>query len=93
MGGLVAQLVAIRDPDRLHSLVLVDCSPLPGRAEWRIFIWLRRFESEEERVRLYKAVYESSEWVNELSPRVGLLINRETIRVQRVLPSTMSVLQ
>ncbi|MEM9515677.1 MAG: alpha/beta hydrolase, partial [Actinomycetota bacterium] len=42
MGGLVAQLVAIRDPHRLHSLVLVDCSPLPGRAERRVFIWLRR---------------------------------------------------
>ena len=64
-----------------------------GEDDDTVFIWLRRFESEEERVRLYKAVYEDPEWVNDMSPRVGQLINRETIQVQRVVASPMSALQ
>lgn len=64
-----------------------------GEDDDTVFIWLRRFESEDERARLYKAVYEDTHWVNELSPRVGQLINRETIRVQRLVPSPMSTLQ
>lgn len=64
-----------------------------GETDDSVFIWLRRFESEAERERLYKAVYEDPEWVNELSPKVGQLINRETIKVQRVLPTGMSVMQ
>ena len=64
-----------------------------GETDDSIFIWLRRFESEAERERLYKAVYEDPIWVNEMSPRVGKLINRETIRVQRVLASATSMLR
>ena len=64
-----------------------------GEEDDSVFIWIRRFENEAERVRLYKAVYESDEWVNDMSPRVGELINRETINVQRVVPSAASVLQ
>lgn len=33
MGGLVTELIAARDPDRLRSVVFVDCSPLPGRGD------------------------------------------------------------
>ncbi|TDT14993.1 3-oxoadipate enol-lactonase [Ilumatobacter fluminis] len=33
MGGLVAELIATRDPERLRSVVFVDCSPLPGRGD------------------------------------------------------------
>lgn len=64
-----------------------------GEEDDTVFIWLRRFETEADRARLYKAVYEAPEWVNDMSPRVGQLINRETIRVQRVVPGAMSVLQ
>ena len=64
-----------------------------GETDDGVFIWLRRFESEQERERLYKAVYEDPEWVNELSPRIGELNNRETIQVQRVLATPMSILR
>ena len=64
-----------------------------GETDDSVFIWLRRFESEEERERLYKTVYEDPIWVNEMSPRVGQLINRETISVQRVLATPMSMLR
>ena len=42
MGGLVATLVAIGDGDRLQSLMLVDCSPLPGRSGSALAARLRR---------------------------------------------------
>ena len=58
-----------------------------------LYIWMRRFESEEQRKEQYAAVYESDEWKNDLSPRVGECINRETINVQRIVPTAMSVLK
>lgn len=64
-----------------------------GEEDDSVFIWLRRFESEAERERLYKAVYEDERWTGDISPRVGELIDRETIRVQRVLPLDLSALQ
>lgn len=58
-----------------------------------IYFWMRRFESEAEREQLYAAVYQSEHWKNVLSPLVGQCINRETIKVQRLLPTKMSPVQ
>ncbi len=57
------------------------------------YVWIRRFENEDERERLYKDVYESDLWLNSLSDQVGQLINRETINVQRLVPTGVSVLK
>ncbi len=57
------------------------------------YIWLRRFESEEERERLYEAVYQDDTWKNTLSPRVGDLIDREQIKVTRIEALPKSVLR
>lgn len=61
--------------------------------EENIYVWMRRFVDEADREALYKAVYESDTWRNELSPRVGELLNRETINVRRLMPTAKSVLQ
>ena len=58
-----------------------------------VYFWIRRFESEAERERLYDAVYKSDHWLNKLTDRVGQCINRETIQVTRLEPTTRSVLQ
>ena len=58
-----------------------------------IYYWIRRFNSEEERIYLYKEVYESSEWVNDMSPRVGEILDRESIVVKRIVPTGKSVIQ
>ncbi|MEZ4859922.1 MAG: NIPSNAP family protein [Caldilineaceae bacterium] len=64
-----------------------------GEQDEDTYIWIRRFESEEERVALYKAVYESDYWQKEMSPRVGELLDRSKIKVTRLNATPKSVLQ
>ena len=64
-----------------------------GEEEDDLYVWIRRFESEEERLQLYEAVYESEEWKNEIADRVGELIDRSQIKVTRLEATAKSVLQ
>ena len=61
-----------------------------GEEEDDLYVWIRRFESEEQRERLYAAVYEDDRWVNEISARVGELIDRSKIVVTRLTPTSRS---
>ena len=58
-----------------------------------LYVWIRRFESEEERERLYQAVYDSDHWKNEISPHIGTMLDRETIQVTRLEATPKSVIQ
>jgi len=72
---------------------MVIAGSFRGETDDSVYIWIRRFETEAERERLYEAVYKSEHWLNNLSDRVGQCINRETIQVQRITPTSRSVLQ
>lgn len=72
---------------------MVIAASFRGETDDEIYIWMRRFESEAERERLYADVYESDHWKTSLAPRVGELINRETISVKRIVPTRLSILQ
>lgn len=72
---------------------MVIAGSFRGETDDTVYVWIRRFESEAERERLYAAVYESDLWKTSLSPKVGELIDRETIGVQRLLPTRMSILK
>jgi NIPSNAP len=58
-----------------------------------VFFWIRRFESEEEKVRLYDAVYGDREWTEIYSPKFVGILNRETMQITRVTPLPSSRLQ
>ena len=58
-----------------------------------IYYWIRRFNDETEREKLYAAVYESDAWKNEISPRVAPLLERDKIVVKRIVPTSRSVIQ
>ena len=58
-----------------------------------LYVWIRRFDSEEQRAALYAAVYETDHWNNNLSPRVGEMIDREQISVTRIVPTNKSILR
>ena len=64
-----------------------------GQEEEDLYVWIRRFESEEERVRLYEAVYESDHWKNEIGPKAGEMIDPEKIQVTRIEATPKSVIR
>tara|TARA_B100000749_G_scaffold84734_1_gene64531 strand:- start:1389 stop:1709 length:321 start_codon:yes stop_codon:yes gene_type:complete len=64
-----------------------------GEEDPTTYVWMRRFSSESERERLYEAVYESDDWKTSFAPRVGELMDRSGIKVQRIVPTPRSVTQ
>lgn len=69
---------------------MVICGSFRGETDESCYVWLRRFESEQQREALYKAVYESDYWKNEVAPRVPDYLIREENVVQRVVPTPRS---
>ena len=63
-----------------------------GQEEDDLYIWIRRFESEEERKRLYEAVYESDYWKNDIAPQIPALLDRAAIKVTRIEATPKSVI-
>ena len=72
---------------------MVICGSFRGETDDSVYVWLRRFESEAQREAQYAAVYESDTWKNEIAPQVGDLIDREVIKVQRIVPTSRSTAQ
>jgi hypothetical protein len=64
-----------------------------GEAEEDLYVWIRRFDNEEERARLYKEVYENDYWQKEISPQVGEMIDRSKTVVSRMTPTPKSVIR
>lgn len=64
-----------------------------GQEEDDLYIWIRRFESEAERERLYKVVYESDTWKNEIAPKIPEMTDREKMVVRRIEATPNSVVQ
>ena len=64
-----------------------------GETDDSVYVWLRRFESEAERERLYAAVYQTDHWKNVITPKVTDVLDREAIKVTRMVPTRMSTAQ
>ena len=64
-----------------------------GQEEDDLYVWIRRFESEEERAALYQAVYETDIWKNEIAPRVGQMLDRSRTVVTRIEATPKSVIR
>ena len=64
-----------------------------GETDDSVYVWMRRFESEEQRERLYEAVYQSDFWKNEIAPRIPVMLDREKTKVTRILATPKSVIQ
>ena len=63
-----------------------------GEQEQDLYVWIRGFENESERERLYEAVYQSDEWVNDISPKIPEMLDRDKIVVTRIEPTAASVI-
>jgi hypothetical protein len=64
-----------------------------GIQEEDLYVWIRRFDSEEERVRICSEIYESDYWKNEVAPLVGDLIDRSKNVIYQVAPTPQSVIR
>ena len=64
-----------------------------GEEEKDLYVWIRRFESEEQREQLYEAVYESNTWKNEIAPKIPDMMDRSQIKVTRLEATPRSVIQ
>ncbi len=64
-----------------------------GEEEKDLYVWIRRFESEEQRAQLYEAVYESDTWKNEIAPKIPDMMDRSQIKVTRLEATPRSVIQ
>jgi hypothetical protein len=72
---------------------MVICGSFQGETDSSVYVWLRRFESEEQRVALYAAVYESDYWKNDISPRVPEYLDRSGMVVTRIVPTSRSTVR
>ncbi len=57
------------------------------------YLWMRRFEDEADRERLYEAVYQDDHWKNNISDRVGAIMDRSQIKVTRIEPTRASMIR
>ncbi len=65
-----------------------------GEDEEDLYVWIRRFESDEQRDQLYRAVYEDSVWKNELKHLADEMLDRKKgIDVKKILATPKSVVQ
>jgi len=64
-----------------------------GEQEEDLYVWIRRFESEEQREKLYEKVYQSETWQNDISPLVGDMLDRSRTVVTRLEATPKSVIQ
>ncbi len=64
-----------------------------GQEDDTLYVWMRRFDSEAQREALYKAVYETDTWKNEISPQVGEMLDREKTVVKRIEATPRSVIR
>jgi hypothetical protein len=63
-----------------------------GQEEDDLYVWIRRFESDEQRERLYHAVYQSDHWKTTIAPRIPEMMDRERMKVSRIEATPLSAI-
>jgi hypothetical protein len=72
---------------------MVICGSFRGETDESIYVWLRRFNNEDERKAQYTAVYETDYWKTKIAPRVPDCLDREKMVITRLLPTALSTVQ
>lgn len=58
-----------------------------------LYVWIRRFEDEQERAQLYEEVYESEFWKTKVKPLGDEMLERDRMRVTLLVSTPKSVIQ
>ncbi|MSP01346.1 MAG: NIPSNAP family containing protein [Acetobacteraceae bacterium] len=64
-----------------------------GETDASAYVWVRRFENEEQRVQLYKDVYETDHWKTKIAPKVPACLDRSKMVVTRLVSTPRSPAQ
>lgn len=94
--GRIEEWVRIMEQEIIPFQVakgMVICGSFRGETDPSVYVWLRRFDSESERERLYKEVYESEYWKTRIAPRVPEYLDRSKMVVTRIVPTGRSTMQ
>jgi hypothetical protein len=94
--GKLAEWVKIMEEEIIPFQVskgMVICGSYQGETDPEVYVWIRRFDSEEQRVQQYKDVYESDYWKTKIAPRVPEYLDRPAIKVTRLVATPRSPVQ
>ncbi len=72
---------------------MVIVASFVGESDPDLYVWIRRFDTEADRIRQYALVYESDFWKNEITPKVSELLDRSQTVVTRLNPTPSSVIR
>ena len=72
---------------------MVIVGSFTGEEEEDLYVWIRRFESEEERQGLYEAVYENDYWKHEVRPKVAEMIDLAKNHITRIEATPRSIIR
>jgi hypothetical protein len=72
---------------------MVICGSYRGETDASAYVWIRRFESEAQRVAQYAAVYETEYWKTKISPRVPECLDRDKMVITRLVATPRSPVQ
>jgi hypothetical protein len=76
-----------------QSQGMVILGSFTGKEDDSVYVWIRRFDSEQQREQLYEKVYQSDHWKQNIGPRIPEMIDREAMSVQRIEPTPISALR
>ncbi len=94
--GMMSEWLKVMEEEIIPFQVgkgMVICGSFRGETDDGVYVWIRRFESEAQREALYKAVYESDTWKNDIAPRIPDLLDRSAMVVTRIVPTSRSTMQ
>lgn len=55
-----------------------------GQDDGNLYVWIRRFASELERIKQYKDVYESDHWKKNIEPKISSMLDIEKAEIKLV---------
>jgi hypothetical protein len=64
-----------------------------GQQDENLYVWIRRFESEEQFAAFNATYYQSDKWKNELHPRVKEMLDFPKMVITRIEPTPKSGIQ
>ena len=94
--GKMAEWVRLMEEEIIPFQIsqgMVVTASFRGEVDDSTYFWIRRFETEGDRERLYEAVYESDYWKEKVAPRIPDFLDRKHSVITRVVPTSRSPMQ